>query len=148
MYYGSLNAEVQDYIKNAVLSCVGDSTEYVRNITGAIIASILVKGGIEAWPGILQQLCAALDDDSNQLIVDGAISTISKIFEDFSREYDPMRPNPILDEALNTAIPKLIGMFSSPVEKFRRLAIHSVNQFLLATPPALISYFDAYVQVK
>lgn len=141
--YRNIAEEVKFYIKQEILRCLEDPQPQVRKALSSIVTTLLLKGGISSWPGLLQTLVQCLDsNDANA--VDGAFNTLLLICEDYAYKLDS-------DEAgrpLNALIPKFLSFFRSPHEVLRKYAISCINQFIVEMPSALAANMDAFLQVK
>lgn len=139
-YYNGMLPEVRNYVKQEVLSCVGDPIQAIRRTVSSIITTIITKGKIEGWPTVLPALIHMLDSpDLNQ--VEGALSTICLICEDSAGRLDSEEAG----RPLNDLVPKLLAMIQSPHESFRRYAIASLNQFIVEMPSALLVNMNAFL---
>lgn len=138
--YENMHPTVRQYIKNQVLSTLGDNSKFIRSIVGTIITTIANQDQLSGWEPILKRLVELLDDQ-NPNVVDGAFNALSKICEDM-----PDSLNSTNAEILNVLIPKLISKFAHTNESFRKYALSSVNFFLCCMPLALKQHMERYLQ--
>lgn len=139
--YKKMPKEVQDYVKNEALKCIGDPSASVRRATGTIITTILQHGGPKAWPDLLNILNQFLDS-SDLSLVEGSLNTLMVICEDHAHRLDSNE----LGRPLNFLIPKFLTFFKSPHIQFRIYAISSLKQFVTEMPGALIANMDNFLQ--
>jgi len=113
--YNAIPDPVKNYIRQEVLSCIGDPMSQVRKTIGSIITTLLTKGGLQSWPSLLPSLIQLLDStDLNT--VEGTFSSLSLISEDFANRVDKGETG----GPLNLLIPKFLQFFKSQHEIFRR----------------------------
>lgn len=140
--YDSIAEEVKFYIKQEILRCLEDPQPQVRRALSSIVTTILLRGGITSWPGLLQTLVQCLDS-SDANAVDGAFNTLLLICEDYAYKLDGDEARP-----LNVLIPKFLSFFRSPHEALRKYAISCINQFIVEMPSALAANMDSFLQVS
>eukprot|EP01114_Cavostelium_apophysatum_P018671 TRINITY_DN5836_c0_g2_i3.p1 TRINITY_DN5836_c0_g2~~TRINITY_DN5836_c0_g2_i3.p1 ORF type:complete len:636 (-),score=125.18 TRINITY_DN5836_c0_g2_i3:1111-3018(-) len=138
--FNQLPPEYQAYIRNEVLSCVGDPMLSVRRAVATIITTIAGKIGIQNWPGLLQTLFTFLDSPNLDL-VEGSFSTLAILCEDFAHKMD----SESLGRPLNVMIPKILTFFKSPHGIIRKHAITCINQFIAEMPNALLLNMDPFL---
>jgi len=74
-HYEKFPHEVTEFIKQECLGSIGDSSPLIRATIGILITTVVARGGLENWPGLLQNLCVHLDsEDYNVCEVSGLLS--------------------------------------------------------------------------
>ena len=132
-------------IKTAVLIGLNDPG-LIRNHAGNIATEIIRRGGIYAWPNLLNELLNMIGNASGQVTPaaqEAAMSAMAKICEDNTRlleaEQNGQRP-------LNVLLPKLIEATGSPIAKVRSQALIAINQFIPRRSQAMLANIDALLQ--
>eukprot|EP00732_Lithocolla_globosa_P001503 Lithocolla_globosa_v1_NODE_763_length_3322_cov_30.849403.p1 type:complete len:909 gc:universal NODE_763_length_3322_cov_30.849403:3268-542(-) len=144
-YYDAFHPQVKEYIKQNCLDSVGDPQRLVRDTIGIVITTIVTRGKLKDWPGLLPGLCQLLDH-TDPAVVEGTFGALNKVCEDSSKEMASEMDSKELGFPLNYMIPKFISFFDSPHEKLRTYAIHCVNQFIAWKPQALIVNLSIFIQ--
>ena len=139
--YPSLPHEAKCFLKNEFLRSLGDSDEQIRFTVGILVSEVLrTENEFQDWPSLLPDLVSFLQYD-DLLVVHGSLGVVEKVCEDFI-----MRVQNSPSILLEKLIPLLIHFLSSPHEPFRRMALHSLNQFLLDLPGAFLAFLDPFLQ--
>ncbi|KAI3914033.1 hypothetical protein MKW98_010845 [Papaver atlanticum] len=142
--FKSMSPSFQQYIKSEMLHSLGASDRHIRSTVGTVISVVIQQGGIIGWPELLQALLQCLD--SNDLHhMEGAMDALSKICEDIPQELDSEIPG-IAEHPITVFLPRLYQLFQSPHATLRKLALGSVNQFIMLMPTALLLSMDQYLQ--
>lgn len=69
-----------EFIKHECLGSIGDSSPLIRATIGILITTVVARGGLENWPGLLQNLCVHLDsEDYNVCEVSGFLFCESSV---------------------------------------------------------------------
>ena len=130
-------------IKAAVLIGLGDESHSVRNYAGNIATEVIRRGGIYAWPELLNELLNMIGNVGGQVppaTQEAAMSAMAKICEDnaklLDREHNGQRP-------LNVLLPKLIEASASPLPKVRAQALTALNEFIPRKSQAMLANIDA-----
>jgi transportin-1 len=132
------------YIKAEVLPCLGSSDFGVRTTVGTIISVVVQHEGFQKWPEVLQALVQCLDtNDYNHM--EGALGALFKIAEDMPEILDSEIPG-YADRPIAIFIPRLLQFFGSEHAVLRRLALGTVNQFVVLMPTALFINMGTYLQ--
>lgn len=85
--FKTMAAANQQYIKAALLPCLGSPDRHIRTTTGSIITVIVQLVGVVGWPELLQALLTFLDSsDLNQ--VEGAMDALSKVWLSIFNVFD------------------------------------------------------------
>ncbi|CAO2821247.1 unnamed protein product [Amaranthus hypochondriacus] len=133
----------QQYVKSRLLPCLGSPDRHIRMTTGTIISAIVQLVGVVGWTELLQALLTYLDStDLNQ--VEGAMDALSKICEDVPQLLDSEVPG-MTERPINIFLPKLFEFFRSSHTLLRKLALNSVNQYIMLMPSYLYMSMDQYL---
>lgn len=62
-HYEKFPPEVTDFIKQECLGSIGDPSPLIRATIGILVTTIVAKGSLENWPGLLPSLCQNLDSE-------------------------------------------------------------------------------------
>ncbi|CAH2051514.1 unnamed protein product [Thlaspi arvense] len=142
--YPSMAQDNQKYIKSELLPCLGAVDRHIRTTVGTIISVIVHIEGVSGWPELLPALVTCLDsNDLNHM--DGAMDALSKICEDIPHVLDSEVPG-LAERPINIFMPRLFQFFQSPHATLRKLALGSVNQYIIIMPAALYHSMDKYLQ--
>lgn len=143
-HYAMLAPVYQEYIKSELMLCIGSSDRHIRATVGTVISVIVQQGLVKGWPQLLGALLQCLEsNDYNH--AEGALDALSKICEDSPRELDADVPG-ISERPIKVFLPRLLKMFSSPHATLRKLALSSVNQFIVLMPNALYVNMDNFLK--
>ncbi|EFX01344.1 importin beta-2 [Grosmannia clavigera kw1407] len=133
-------------IKAAVPLGLQDESPQVRSYAGSIATELVRRGGLYAWPELLNDLLAMVGNTTGQVSVaaqEGAMAAMTKICEDnaslLEREQNGQRP-------LNFLLPKLIEACDSPLPKVRAQALTAINEFVPHKSQAMLVNIDALLQ--
>ncbi|XP_010526881.1 PREDICTED: transportin-1-like [Tarenaya hassleriana] len=142
--YASMAPENQKYIKSELLPCLGAADRQIRTTVGTIISVIVQLEGVSGWPELLPALVNCLDsNDLNHM--EGAMDALSKVCEDVPQVLDSEVPG-LAERPINILLPRLFHFFQSPHTSLRKLALGSVNQYIIIMPAALYHSMDKYLQ--
>ncbi|KAH9321782.1 hypothetical protein KI387_016421, partial [Taxus chinensis] len=139
-----INPSFQQYIKSELLPCLGAPDRHLRSTVGTVVSVIVQQGRVHNWPELLQALVQCFDSNDFNLM-EGALGALSKICEDIPEELDADVPG-FQERAINIFLPRLFQFFQSPYVSLRKLALSSVNQFIVLMPTALLLSMDQYLQ--
>ncbi|KAK1146914.1 hypothetical protein N8T08_002240 [Aspergillus melleus] len=133
------------YIRSATLSGLRDENFQVRNSAGSIITELVQQAGLLAWPEVLHELLALVDNSSRDtpaLAQEAAMSALAKVCEDnrkvLERDYQGQCP-------LDVIIPKLLEFTSNPSANVRATALKTIHIFLPHRPQALVASMDLFL---
>ncbi|KAB5541615.1 hypothetical protein DKX38_014589 [Salix brachista] len=142
--YKTMMPAYQQYIKSELLPCLGAPDRHIRSTVGTIISVVVQLGGILGWPELLQALITCLDsNDLNHM--EGAMDALSKICEDIPQVLDSDVPG-LPDRPIKIILPRLYQFFQSPHTSLKKLALGSVNQYIMLMPAALYASMNQYLQ--
>ncbi|KAG6399270.1 hypothetical protein SASPL_140746 [Salvia splendens] len=134
----------QQYIKLELLPCVGAADKQIRSTAGTIISTFVQIGGVAEWPELLHALVKCLDsNDVNHM--EGAMDALSKICEDVPQVLDSDISG-LSERPINAFVPRFLQLFQSPHATLRKLALGSVNQYVMLMPTVLSVSMDKYLQ--
>jgi transportin-1 len=139
--YDKFPSEVTEFIKLECLNSIGDSSPLIRATVGILITTIVSRGGVENWPGLLPSLCLSLDSEDYN-VCEGAFGALQKVCEDSSEMLD----SDIVNQPLNVLIPKFLQFLKHNSPKIRSHAIACVNQFIIGRSSALMSHIDTFIE--
>ncbi|KAJ6739285.1 TRANSPORTIN 1 ISOFORM 1 [Salix koriyanagi] len=127
-----------------IRQAAGAADRHLRSTAGTIISVIVQLGGISGWPELLQAVITCLDsNDLNHM--EGAMDALSKICEDIPQVLDTDVPG-LSDRPIKIFLPRLFQFFQSPHTSLRKLALGSVNQYIMLMPAALYESMNQYLQ--
>ncbi|KAL9391252.1 hypothetical protein Peur_015172 [Populus x canadensis] len=142
--YKTMTPDNQQYIKSELLPCLGAADRHIRSTAGTIISVFVQLGGILGWPELLQAVITCLDsNDLNHM--EGAMDALSKICEDIPQVLDSDVPG-LSERPIKIFLPRLYQFFQSPHPSLRKLALGSVNQYIMLMPAALYASMNQYLQ--
>ncbi|KAH8699067.1 putative importin beta-2 subunit [Talaromyces proteolyticus] len=143
--YNSIPQNSLIFVRQAVLLGLRDSDGQIRNQGGSIITELLQRGGLLAWPEVLQELLALVGNGSGDITIhtqEAAMSALAKVCEDnrkiLDKDYGGQRP-------LEVIIPRLLEFTGSRSSMIRSTALSTIQVFLSMKPQALISNFDTFM---
>ncbi|KAG0595592.1 hypothetical protein M758_UG179600 [Ceratodon purpureus] len=142
--YNAVHPQHLQYIKAEVLPCLGSPDFGVRSTAGTIVSVMVQQGTFQGWPEVLQALVQCLDsNDYNHM--EGALGALFKISEELPEILD-MDVAGLSDRPITIFLPRLLKFLSSEHAVLRRLALGTVNQFIVLLPTALFIHMDTYLQ--
>ena len=77
-HWASVAPEVQQFVRENLLGCLGDEVPYIRNTVGSCITTITMEEGLQLWPALLPSLYQMLDSPDEHLF-EGAFAALHKI---------------------------------------------------------------------
>lgn len=141
--FKSMTPANQQYIKSELLPCLGSPDKHIRTTAGTIISVIVQLVGVVGWPELLHALVTYLDS-SDLNYVEGAMDALSKICEDAPQLLDSDVPG-MAERPINVFLPKFFEFFRSTHVSLRKLALNSVNQYIMLMPSYLYMSMDQYL---
>ncbi|CAI5468976.1 unnamed protein product [Closterium sp. Yama58-4] len=143
--YENLNPAYLAYIKSLLLPCIGLPDHQLRATVGTVISCIVEQqGGLHAWTDLLQVMLQCLDSNDFSHM-EGALDALFKMSEDMPLQLDRDIPG-LAERPITVFLPRLLQQFASPHASLRKLALGSVNQFILHMPRVLLVNMDSYLQ--
>ncbi|KAL3514972.1 hypothetical protein ACH5RR_021874 [Cinchona calisaya] len=134
----------QQYIKTELLPCLGVADRHIRSTAGTIVSVLVQIGGVVGWPELLHALVKCLDsNDLNHM--EGAMDALSKICEDIPQVLDSDIAG-LTERPINVFLPRFLQLFQSPNASIRKLALNSVNEYIMLMPTVLYMSMDKYLQ--
>lgn len=142
-----LAPEVQSYVLNSVVGCFDDTNDSIRSTVGTVVASILQVRTLDEWPGLSDKFFEALQSD-NQFLLDGVLSCLFKICEDYAARYAAQQNIPqSLTKFIINLVPNLERFLTVPQEPFRYYSLSSLSLLLQFFPSSINYIFDTFVEV-
>ncbi|GAB2285053.1 Transportin-1 [Dionaea muscipula] len=142
--FKSMSPTSQQYIKSELLPCLCAPDKHIRTTAGTIISVIVQLEGVAGWHELLHVLLTCLDSN-NVNHMEGAMDALSKICEDVPQVLDSDVPG-MTERPINVFLPKFFKFFQSPHALLRKLALDSVNQYVMLMPSFLYKAMDQYLQ--
>lgn len=145
MAYQTIPQQSLNFIRSAALIALRDSNTQVQRGAGTIITELVQRGGLLAWPEVLQELLALVGNTAGDVSIpaqEAAMAALFKVCEDnrkiLDRDYQGQRP-------LNVIIPKLLEFTGRESARVRALALSSIHIFLPHQPQALMGSLDLFL---
>ncbi|KAJ5926010.1 hypothetical protein N7454_007520 [Penicillium verhagenii] len=145
MAYQTIPPQSLNFIRSAALIALRDNNPQVQRGAGTIITELLQRGGLLAWPEILQELLSLVGNTAGDVSIpaqEAAMAALFKVCEDnrkiLDRDYQGQRP-------LNVIIPKLLEFTGRESARVRSLALSSIHIFLPHQPQALMGSLDLFL---
>ncbi|KAK9366528.1 armadillo-type protein [Lipomyces kononenkoae] len=135
------SVETLAYIKENIIAGLTQPVTIIRNIAGSAISALVARGGFKKWPDVLPKLLA-IAEYNNAMVQEGALSALSKLFEDSGSELDK---DPDGHQILEFMMPRFLELAMSPSAKVRAQSIMCLNQFILRKTPALFIHIDVFL---
>ncbi|PYH79300.1 importin subunit beta-2 [Aspergillus uvarum CBS 121591] len=142
--YATIPQTSLTYIRSATLTSLRDNNSQVRNFAGTIITELVQQAGLLAWPDVLNELLALVENSGNvsSFAQEAAMSALAKVCEDnrkiLDRDYQGQCP-------LDVIIPKLLEFTSNQSAKVRSMALRTIHVFLPHRPKALVASLDLFL---
>lgn len=109
---------------------------------GTLVTTIVIKGGLEAWPELLPRLVQFIDSPDHESC-EGALNTFRKICEDSIDQMHDDRLRPLLDHVIS----KCINLLDSSHEKIRVHALVCLNQFIhVRSVDSLVRHLPTFME--
>ncbi|KAK9476078.1 armadillo-type protein [Lipomyces japonicus] len=133
---------ILNYIKDQIVLGLTQPFNIVRNISGSAISALVARGGFKEWPEVLPKLMAMAEHE-NSVVQEGALSALSKLFEDSGALLDA---DPDGQAALGFMMPRFLELArSSSSAKVRGQSIVCLNQFILRGSQSLFMHIDLFL---
>jgi transportin-1 len=140
-YYDHLSNEVKNYVRNEIVTVLGDEKESMRRACANVISAICLARGLAEWPDLIDFLLRCLDSSDLRLI-DSAFMTLRNICEDCGEEMNDRN----VGKPVNKLVPKCIQFLRSPHESHRVYALECLIQIISHLPTILVTNIDEFVQ--
>ncbi|XP_049852203.1 transportin-1-like isoform X2 [Schistocerca gregaria] len=141
-YWNNIPDASKTYIKRHVPSLIGNPSGALREIAGNVITTILSHISISQWTQIIDLLNQSLEGD-DQVLLQGAFSTLDRIFEDHCNEL----ANDPVNRPLDGIVPKLIYLCSNPDNNIKFFSLRCILHLLPIAPPVLMVVINDYLKV-
>lgn len=143
--YNTIQQDSLIFVRRAVLAGLRDPNLPIRGQAGSIITELLQKGGLLAWPEVLQELLSLVGNASGDVEIstqEASMSALAKVCEDnrkiLDKDYGGQRP-------LEVIIPRLLEFTGSDSPIIRSTALSTIQVFLSMKPQALVTNFDTFM---
>ncbi|KAK2813781.1 hypothetical protein FQN50_000181 [Emmonsiellopsis sp. PD_5] len=143
--YTTVSPDSLAYIRSSALAVLQDPSPQIRSQAGSIIAEIVTKGGLLAWPSLLDDLLSLVTNASGSVPIltqEAAMSALAKVCEDnrklLDKEFQGQRP-------LNIILPRLMQCTSNPSPKIRATSLSTIHMFLSQRPDVLLGSLDTFL---
>ena len=142
-----LHPDVQSYVLNAVVNCFDDPNDSIRSTVGTVVASVLQVRTLDDWPGLSERFFSSLESD-NLFLLDGVLSCLLKICEDYGARYSARSEIPqSLTRFIINLVPHLERFLTVPQEPFRYYSLSSLSILLQFFPTCMNVVFDSFIEV-
>jgi transportin-1 len=133
------------YVKSAALHTLRDADRNVSRTAGSIITELVTRGGLLAWPEIVNELLCLVGNATGNVpmpVREASMDALLKVCEDnrrvLDRDYSGQRP-------LDTIIPSLLQFTSIESSKIRTASLTAIHIFLPYRPQALMGSLDQFL---
>ncbi|KAF2396448.1 ARM repeat-containing protein [Trichodelitschia bisporula] len=140
--YKSIPDVNKAYFRSVAMQALQDTNVQIRNFAGNIITELVRQGGIMAWPQLLPELVALIENKTGaipQRTQEGALSALVKICEDnkraLDRDYQGERP-------LGFLFPKLLDFTALANPIIRANALAAIGIFLPEKSSVVYSHLE------
>jgi transportin-1 len=149
-FYKAVPDANKTYVRSVILQGLQDPNVQIRNYSGSVITEIMRQGGIMAWPQLLANLIALIENKTNnvpQRTQEGAMSAMLKICEDNKRALDrDYGANGVSERPLGFLFPKLLEFTALTNPIVKATALSAINVFLPDKSPIVMAHLDPLMQ--
>lgn len=138
-----LSRDFQQYIKAAVISCLADKDQKVRQTSANILASIFRLD--VSHRDICSQFPSFLKTE-NLFLIDGTLLTLSNICEDYKSEASIIQKEDSFLLVIPELTPLLLLFFVSPHEVLRYHALQSIYHLFFFSSGCLSNNIDLFLR--
>ena len=130
-----------EYCKGNLLTAFYDQEESIRKTVSNVISTVIVKGGLNLWPDIIEFLVnnLAYNDES---VVDNAMQALSLIVDDTSKLFEDENYSKYLKIMLE---PIFALAANAKGESVKANAIGTMNMLLLTLAPCIMQSTEDYL---
>ena len=89
-----------NYVKDRLKVAFYDSDYSIRKTVSSVMSMIMVKGGYNIWPDLLQFLTENLKIQNDQSIIENSIQSISIIVEDCQKLFEEQNYHQVISYML------------------------------------------------
>lgn len=129
-------AEVKFFVRSTCLKSIGDQEPLIRATVGIIVTTIVMEENMCDWPDLLDTLSTLLMQPDD-LMQEGALGALQKVFEDSADRYE--------SEFLRPIMPKLLVFYEHNYAKMRALAMNCVNCILMVNNDPIDYAIDQFL---
>lgn len=144
--YQSISPQSLDYIRSAAVIGLRDENPQIRSFAGVVITEMVSRGGLFAWPQILQQLLSMMGNEGGNesaTTQEAALNALTKVCEDnrkvLDKEFEGQRP-------LSVILPKMLEATASPNPRIRGTALNTIKNFITTKSPSMAAITDALLE--
>lgn len=134
----NLTPDVKNYIKNKILSAIGDESPLIRATVGVFLTTVVVEEGLDEWPSLLPTLSELLHQEERPALQEGALGALQKILEDSGDRLDKTAH-------IEPLLPHILPFFGSTSPRMRGLAMNSINCILMVHDDPISSVIDQFL---
>lgn len=128
--------DVKFFVRTTCLKSIGDQEPLIRATVGIIVTTIVMEENMCDWPDLLDTLATVLMQP-DELMQEGALGALQKVFEDSADRYEC--------EFLRPIMPKLLVFYEHHNPKMRALAMNSVNCILMVNNDPIDFAIDQFL---
>ncbi|ULU04712.1 hypothetical protein L5515_013596 [Caenorhabditis briggsae] len=128
--------DVKFFVRTTCLKSIGDAEPLIRATVGIIVTTIVMEENMCDWPDLLDTLATVLMQP-DELMQEGALGALQKVFEDSADRYEC--------EFLRPIMPKLLIFYEHHNAKMRALAMNSVNCILMVNNDPIDFAIDEFL---
>uniref|UniRef100_A0A8R1E2H0 Importin N-terminal domain-containing protein n=1 Tax=Caenorhabditis japonica TaxID=281687 RepID=A0A8R1E2H0_CAEJA len=128
--------EVKFFVRSTCLKSIGDPEPLIRATVGIIVTTIVMEENMVDWPDLLDTL-ATLLMQPDELLQEGALGALQKVFEDSADRYE--------SEYLRPIMPQLLIFYDHHLAKMRALAMNCVNCILMVNNDPIDHAVDPFL---
>lgn len=128
--------DVKFFVRSTCLKSIGDAEPLIRATVGIIVTTIVMEENMCDWPDLLDTLATVLMQP-DELMQEGALGALQKVFEDSADRYEC--------EFLRPIMPKLLIFYEHHAAKMRALAMNCVNCILMVNNDPIDFAIDQFL---
>lgn len=128
--------DVKFFVRTTCLKSIGDAEPLIRATVGIIVTTIVMEENMCDWPDLLETLATVLMQP-DELMQEGALGALQKVFEDSADRYEC--------EFLRPIMPKLLIFYEHHAAKMRALAMNCVNCILMVNNDPIDFAIDQFL---
>ncbi|CAI2335473.1 unnamed protein product [Caenorhabditis sp. 36 PRJEB53466] len=128
--------DVKFFVRTTCLKSIGDQEPLIRATVGIIVTTIVMEENMCDWPDLLDTLSTLLMQP-DELLQEGALGALQKVFEDSADRYESDYLRPIL--------PKVLIFYEHHSPKMRALAMNCVNCILMVNNDPIDYAIDQFL---
>ena len=110
--FSNIDPQIIEYSKVMIMKAYDSEEQIISETAGNVISLILLRGGLNIWPGILDFLIEKLHSENNSIVFSAA-KAVCFIIEDSGRAFE----EPKFAEELDKLLPSLSGLLMAQPAK-------------------------------